>query len=118
MLTCSTKKTLSKKNELLTRRLRECDKKEAQLQEKIDSIIEELQKVAQLSVNEARDEIFARVESKMSKEIAAYIKNKEDEAKATSEEKARELIDLLLANIRKKKSKKELSRLSLYHPMR
>ena len=88
---------LEEKNELLNRRLRECDKKEAQLQEKIDSIIEELQKVGQLSLNEARDEIFARVESKLSREIASFIKNKEDEAKATAEEKARELLGLAIS---------------------
>ena len=88
---------IEEKNELLNRRLRECDKKEALLQEKIDSIIEELQKVGQLSLNEARDEIFARVESKLSKEIASFIKNKEDEAKATAEEKARELLGLAIS---------------------
>ena len=88
---------LEEKNELLSRRLKECDKKEAILQEKIDSIISELEKVAQLSVNEAREEIFARVESKLSQEISAFIKNKEDEAKAEAEEKARNLIGLAIS---------------------
>ena len=88
---------LEEKSELLNRRLKECDKKESLLQQKIDSIISELEKVAQLSVNEARDEIFARVESKLSKEIAAFIKNKEDEAKETAEEKARNLLALAIS---------------------
>lgn len=88
---------IEEKNELLTRRLKECDKKEAVLQQKIDSIISELEKVAQLSVNEAREEIFARVESKLSQEISAFIKNKEDEAKAEAEEKARNLIALAVS---------------------
>jgi flagellar motor protein MotB len=38
------------KNELLNGRLKECDKKEARLKSKIDSIIFELEKIAQLSV--------------------------------------------------------------------
>ena len=88
---------LEEKNENLNRRLKECDKKEALLQSKIDSIIAELEKVAQLSVKEARDEIFARVESKMSMEIAAYIKNKEDEAKAECDEKAKNLLGVAIS---------------------
>lgn len=87
---------LEEKNETLTRRLKECDRKEANLQQKIDSIIVELEKVAQLSVNEARDVIFERVENKMSQEIAAYIKNKEDEAKTTAVDKANEIISLAI----------------------
>ena len=88
---------LEEKNELLNRRLKECDKKENVLQTKIDSIISELEKVAQLSVKEARDEIFARVESKMSMEIAAYIKNREDEAKTECEEKAKNILSYAIS---------------------
>ena len=88
---------LDEKNEILNRRLRECDKKEQTLQTKIDSIIAELEKVAQLSVQEARDEIFARVESKMSKEITAFIKNKEDEAKSQVNAKALDLLGLTIS---------------------
>lgn len=88
---------LEEKNDLLSRRLKECDKKESLLQTKIDSIIAELEKVAQLSVKEAREEIFARVESKMSMEIAAYIKNKEDEAKAEVDEKAKNILGLAIS---------------------
>ena len=88
----SKENALEQKNEQLNRRLQECDKKETLLQQKIDSIIVELEKVGQLSVKEARDQIFERVESKMSKEIAAYMKNKEDEAKSEAEEKAKEML--------------------------
>ncbi len=87
---------IEEKNETLNRRLKECDKRENVLQQKIDSIIIELEKVAQLSVNEARDVIFERVESKMSQEITAYIKNKEDEAKAEVEAKANEILSLAI----------------------
>lgn len=89
--------SLEEKNDLLNRRLKECEKKENVLQSKIDSIISELEKVAQLSVKEAREEIFARVESKMSMEIASYIKNKEDEAKAEVDEKAKNILGLAIS---------------------
>lgn len=88
---------LDEKNEHLSRRLKELDKKEATLQEKIDSIINELEKVAQMSTQEAKDELFARVESKVSREIASYIKNKEDEAKETATAKAQELMGLAMS---------------------
>jgi len=89
--------TLDEKNENLNQRMKELDKKEKTLQAKIDSIIGELEKVAQMSIQEARDELFARVESKLSKEIAAYIKSKEEEAKETCDEKAKEMLGLALS---------------------
>ncbi len=92
----SKENALDEKNETLTRRLKELDKKDAALQEKIDSIIVELEKVAQMSTQEARDELFARVESKVSKEIAAFVKQKEEEAKEECDEKAKELLGLAL----------------------
>ena len=88
---------LDEKNETLTRRLKELDRKEVNLQQKIDSIISELEKVAQMSTQEAKKELFDRVESKIGKEIASYIKNKEDEAREQADEKARELLGLALS---------------------
>ena len=83
--------TLEQKNQTLTRQIQENQKKEKTLQEKLDGIIDELQKVSQMSIQEAKEEIFQRVESKMSKEIAVYIKNKEDEANEICDARAREL---------------------------
>ena len=89
--------TLDEKNETLNRRLKDVDKKEQILQEKIDSIIIELEKVAQMSTQEAKDELFKRVESKVSREIASYIKNKEEEAKETVVAKSQELLAQAMA---------------------
>ena len=89
--------TLEEKNENLNRRLKELDKKEATLQQKIDSIIAELEKVAQMSTQQARDELFARVESKISQEIAVYIKNKEEEAREQADDRAKELLGLAIS---------------------
>ncbi|MBQ7244477.1 MAG: ribonuclease Y [Bacilli bacterium] len=69
-------------------------KRSAELDEKIDDILKELEKVAGMSTAEAHDEIMARVESKMSMEIAAYIKNAEDEARETAQAKAIDLLSL------------------------
>ncbi len=81
----------------LNRRAKEYDKKEAQLQEKLDGIIPELERVSNMSSAEAKDELFARVESKMSKEITAYIKNEEEKAKETADANAKELMCLAMS---------------------
>lgn len=87
---------LEEKAEKLAQRVKEVEKRDEVLQQKIDSIIVELEKVSQMSTNEARDEIFRRVESKLSREIAAFIKNKEDEAELSANEKSREILALAI----------------------
>lgn len=84
--------SLDEKNEILNRRLKDIDKKENDLQKKIDGIIVELEKVAKMSTQEAREELFSRVESKMSTEISIFIKNKEEEARETADAKAKEIL--------------------------
>ena len=90
-------KAIDEQKELLNRRMKDVEKKEATLQEKIDSIISELEKVAQMTTQEAKDELFARVESKVSREIAAFIKGKEEEAREECEEKAKEMLSLAMS---------------------
>ncbi len=85
---------LDKKAEQLNQSIESYKKKQTDLDQKIDDILAELEKVAGMSTQEAHDEIMARVESKMSMEIAAYIKNAEDEAKETAEAKAVDLLTM------------------------
>lgn len=85
------------KKETYNNRLAALDKKEDELQLKIDSIIAELEKVAQMSVSEAHDELMRRVEEKMNKEIAAYIKNREDEAEEQADGKAKDIMSLAMS---------------------
>ena len=88
---------LEQKKETYNNRLAALDKKEDELQIKIDSIIAELEKVAQMSVSEAHDELMRRVEEKMNKEIAAYIKNREDEAEEQADGKAKDIMSLAMS---------------------
>ncbi len=85
---------LEEKNAALDRLKQDLNHREQVLKEKLDAIISELEKVSQMSINEAREEIFKRVEEKLSQEIAAFIKNKEDEAKDIADAKARDLLAL------------------------
>ena len=66
-------------------------------EEKYASIESELEKVSQLTMAEAREQVFARVESQMSQEIALYQKNKEEEARETAEAKAKEILALSIS---------------------
>ena len=52
----------------------------------------ELQRIANLTEEQAREEIMAAVETDMAKDMAIYIRNKELEAKNVADKRAKELI--------------------------
>lgn len=91
-LLLSKEQSLDARHENLSVKLKDVDETRKDLQLKIDSIISELEKVAQMSVSEARDELYQRVDAKLEKEIALYIKQREDEADAHVNEKARDIL--------------------------
>ncbi len=78
-------------------KIQSATEKEKVAEEKLNSVLGELERVSQMTVAEAKDEIFARVESQMSQEITLYQKNKEEEAKETAEEKAKEILALSIS---------------------
>ena len=87
---------LKQATQQLENKNKELDKKQLQLQEKIDSIIVELQKVSEMSVEQARSELFKRVEQKIEHEIAAYTKDKLEEAEEKAADSAREILCLAI----------------------
>ena len=88
---------LEEKKEQLSQRLADLDKKDKELDKKTDQIIVELEKVSSMSMNEAKAELFKRVEQKITQEVAAYIKNQEEEAKSTADENARNILSLAIS---------------------
>ncbi|MFA6624927.1 MAG: ribonuclease Y [Bacilli bacterium] len=80
-----------KKNEL-EQQIQALDVKDKELQAKIDSILVELQKVANMTIEQARNELMIRVEEKEMKRIALYKEQKEEEAEAQAEDKAKTLM--------------------------
>lgn len=88
----SKEKQLDVKNAQLNEQMSKLDEKEKELQAKLDVQVEELERVASLTTNEAKAELFAIVEKRMENETMAYIKEKEDEAKAIADEKARNIV--------------------------
>lgn len=90
---------LTQKERKLDEKLRKADEKSAQLdkmeeelQSRIDGQIAILERVSNMSQDDARRELMDVVESKMSDEVAAYIREKEEEAKTKAAENAREII--------------------------
>ncbi|MEE0965417.1 MAG: ribonuclease Y [Bacilli bacterium] len=83
---------LEQKNDQLEKKSAELGKLEATLKEKIDEKITELEKIAAMSANEAKNELFKLVEEKMATEVTAYIKEQEDEAKSKASLFAKDII--------------------------
>ena len=77
-------------------RIQALNQKDKLLQEKIDSIIVELQKVANMTLDQARDELMARVEEKEMKRIALFKEQKEEEAESQAEDRAKTLMSLAM----------------------
>lgn len=93
----SKEQSLDAKHENVTNKLRALDEKEIELQKKLDAILEELEKVSQMTVQQAKEELYERVNAKLSREISIYMKNREDEAEETANEKAREILALAIS---------------------
>ena len=99
-------RSLDKRDELITEREKNLDKKDKDLlakqkeiQEKdakMESIIKEqialLEKISGFSKEKARELVMKKVEDEMNREIASYLKEREDEAKLEADRKAKEIL--------------------------
>lgn len=95
----SKEKQIDVKSAQLADKMAMLDEKDKDLQAKIDVQVEELERVAAMSTNEAKEELMSITEKRMEKEIVAYIKEKEDEAKSIADEKARNIVALSIQRI-------------------
>ena len=89
-------KSLDDKLANVERRQQDLKAKEEQLQAKIDVQQSELERVASLSAEDAKKELMAIVEKRTENEVTAYIRDKEEEAKAKAADKARNIIALAI----------------------
>lgn len=85
-------KTLEQKLKKAEDKNIQLSKMEEDLQARIDGQIALLERVSNLSAEDAKKELMEVVERKMNLEIAAYIKEREDEAISTAETKSREIL--------------------------
>ncbi len=92
-------KQIDQKSTQLSDKLASLDEKEKELQAKIDIQITELERVAAMSSTEAKAELFSVVEKRMEQETIAYIKDKEEDAKAKADDIARNIIALAVQRL-------------------
>ena len=83
---------LDQKDNNLLKKQKEIQEKEVKMDELLKSEMEQLETIAKFSKEKAHDMIMQRVEEDMSLEIAAYIKDKEAEAKMTVDKNAKSLL--------------------------
>ncbi len=83
---------LDKKEEVIERRKQSLDDKNNRLDKLIENQNEKLIEIARFSVEQARDLIMKRVEDEMAIEIAAYIREQEEQAKLDVDKKAKHLL--------------------------
>ena len=68
------------------------DKMEEELQSRIDGQIALLERVSNMSQQEAHDELMEVIEKKMENEVAAYIREQEEQARAKAKQNSQEII--------------------------
>ena len=83
---------LSDKENSLVQRQKDIQKMEDKTNEVLKNQLEQLEKISGFTKEEARKSVMKRVEDSMTKEIAAYIKDKEAEAKLDVDKKAKNLL--------------------------
>ena len=83
---------LSEKENNIIEKQKEIQKLEDKANDIIKDEIAKLQEISGLSKEEAKKRIMARVEETMTKEIAAYIKDREAQAKLDIDKKAKEML--------------------------
>lgn len=87
---------LNDKEKALNKESSEINRMKGELQSKIDNQLKELERIANLSVADAKAELFSLVEQRSANEIALFMKEKEDEAKSTAAEQARNIIGMAI----------------------
>lgn len=83
---------LDEKENNLINKQKEIQNEQVKVEEIKQKQIEELEKIASLSKNEAKDIILKKVEEMMNLEIASYIKERESEAKLEADKKAKSML--------------------------
>ena len=85
-------KQLEDKNRIVQDKIANLDKMEQDLQAKIDNQLHVLEHVSNMTEQDARKEIMNIVEKKMEKEVATYIREKEDEAQQKAADTVKNII--------------------------
>ena len=89
-------KQFDEKLDAFNKKSADLEERIVKVDEKMASIEHEIEKVAQMSAEEAKEELFKRVEDRTKLEMIAYVKDVEEEAKEKSEDIAKNIIGLAI----------------------
>ena len=89
-------KQIEEKNKQLTEKYSVLERLEKELQVKIDGQLAELERIANMTVNEAKKELMEVVEKRTENEVTAYIKEQEEQARSKASDIARNIIGLAI----------------------
>jgi len=89
-------KQIEEKNKQLTEKYSVLERLEKELQGKIDGQLSELERIASMTVSEAKKELMEVVEKRMENEVTSYIKEQEEQARSKASESARNIIGLAI----------------------
>jgi ribonuclease Y len=89
-------KQIEEKNKQLTEKYSVLERLEKELQGKIDGQLSELERIAGMTVSEAKKELMEVVEKRMENEVTSYIKEQEEQARSKASESARNIIGLAI----------------------
>ena len=85
-------KSLDEREEKLSERLAEIQDEKSKVEDIKKEELEKLEKISKYTKEKAREQVMAMVKEQMNKEIAEYIRERENEAKLEMDNKAREMI--------------------------
>ena len=85
-------KALDEREEKLSERLAEIQDEKSKVEDIKKEELEKLEKISKYTKEKAREQVMAMVKEQMNKEIAEYIRERENEAKLEMDNKAREMI--------------------------
>lgn len=97
-------KNIEDKQKAISDKYNTIEKMEKELQAKIDGQIEVLEKVAQMSRSQAKEELMNALEKQIEHEMMLYIKEEEEHAKEIAQEKARNIIGLAISRYSQEES--------------
>ncbi len=85
---------LDEREEKLTEKTKEIQEEQGKVEEIKQQQLELLQEISGFSKEKAKEMVMSRVEEAMTKEIATYVKEQENEAKLNADKKAKDLLVL------------------------
>ena len=89
-------KQFEEKNKKLTEKFNVLETMEEDFKSKKAELLTELERIASMSVDDARKELMEAVEKKIQNEITVYVKEQEEEARSRASENARDIISLAI----------------------